>query len=190
MKIRTNIFIILFLCILVLSGCTYQNNNSEIGTKEGVENFNFILKYGYQGKNILNTYDGTFTKDLVSAGTITTKLELTEEEKKSILDEMIKIDVFNYSNDFKEYMSITPYSEYILEVNLNGKKKTLNWNGKNFPIKSIDPGEKDAEMVVKYIETNETKPIIDLIRLEQRIEKIIENKFEYKMLPEPQGCYL
>ncbi len=190
MRFNTKILIIVFGFILILSGCTNQDNESKSASKESGESFNFILRYGIQEKNILNTYDGTFTKDLVTAGAITTKLELSEEEKKSILDEMIKIDIFSYSNDFKEYICITPCSGYSLEINFNGKKKTLNWSGNNIPLKGIDPDEKDAEKAVKYIENNETKPILDLVRLERRIERIIENKSEYKLLPEPRGGYL
>lgn len=192
MKIYTKVLTMLFLTISVMIGCVNQDNSTRIVTnelKESDEFFNFILRYGYNGKNVLNTYEGTFTKDLVSAGTMTTKLELSEEEKKSILNEMKKIDIFNYSNDFKEYISITPRSDYSLEINYNGRHKTLNWNGNNIPLKSIDPNETDPQKAINYIETNETKPILDLVRLELNIIKIIESKSEYRKLPGTQGGY-
>ena len=181
---KLKILIVVCLFSVILNGCTNQND-SKTAMNEDAESFNFILKYGYLEENILNTYDGTFTKDF-----ITTKLELSEEERKSILDEMLIIDIFNYSEDFKKYITITPCSEYTLEINFNGRKKTLNWNGNNIPLKSIDPDAKDREKAIEYIENDETRPVLDLIRLEQKIEKIIENKSEYKKLPEPQGGYM
>ena len=47
-------------------------------------NFDFILKYGYEGRSVLNTYDDTYTKE----GSPIIKMKLSKEEMETILAEM------------------------------------------------------------------------------------------------------
>ncbi len=51
-------------------------------------NFNLIFKYGIFAKNELNTFDGTYTKDMVQDPSITVELSLSEEELDSIYEKM------------------------------------------------------------------------------------------------------
>ena len=52
------------------------------------EDFGFVLKYGVKARNVLDTFEGTFTKDLIRAGTKTTELVLSKVESQVILEEI------------------------------------------------------------------------------------------------------
>lgn len=145
--------------------------------------FGFRLSYGVNGRNQnrLDTIEGTFTKDLLTAGTETVRLQLTEDEVKVVKDEMIDMDIFEYPQTFKRYFEVTPKSTFVMEINDQGKKKVLAWDAGNVPIKSLSP--------LVYIENEETEQILRLHRLTNKIIGMIEQKQEYKELPEVQGGY-
>ncbi len=53
----------------------------------GESNFNLIFKYGVGAKNILDTFEATYTKDMVMDPPITVALPLSEEEMGQIYSE-------------------------------------------------------------------------------------------------------
>ena len=57
--------------------------------------FNLIFKYGVRARNELNTFNGTYTKDMVMDPSITVNLSLSKEELDRIYQKMIKIDFFD-----------------------------------------------------------------------------------------------
>ncbi|WHT48562.1 hypothetical protein QNH10_01620 [Sporosarcina thermotolerans] len=91
------------LLILLLSACneSVSITNEEIPDSSSLtetnfepmpnsipDDFGFSLQFGITKKNEINTFNGTFTKDLITAGTVTTDLTLTEEEMVSIYEMM------------------------------------------------------------------------------------------------------
>lgn len=141
-----------------------------------VESFNFILKYGITAKNVIDTYGDKFTKDMITAPSITIDLRLTEEEMDRIYQKMVEIKFFDYPETFKVEAPpgeptgiVTPYSTYIFTVETDGRTKTLQWDDE-----ITNPDEK----------TEKLRELINLIR------EIIESREEYKQLPEPEGGYL
>jgi hypothetical protein len=139
-------------------------------------NFNLIFKYGIFAKNELNTFNGTYTKDMVSDPSITVELSLTEEELDSIYEKMIEIDFFNYPDKFSIVPSpndlvrmVTPYSSYYFKVQYDSRIKELRW---------------EDEILNPDIQADKLMELINLIR------DIIESKDEYKELPEPTSGYL
>ncbi len=66
----------------------------------GDSTFNLIFKYGVDAKNILNTFEGTYTKDMIPDPPIATKLSLTREELDTIYKKMVDIDFFSYPDVF------------------------------------------------------------------------------------------
>ena len=138
--------------------------------------FNFIFKYGVTGRNILDTYQGTFTKDMVTAPGITTDLTLTVEEMDSIYLKMVEIDFFHYPEEFKVIVpegeltgTVTPYSSYYFEVEYGPDIKILAW---------------EDEITNPDAKADRLRELINLII------GIIESKAEYQALPEPSGGYL
>jgi len=162
------VIITLVLLFTGVIGCEKQP------TKES--GFNFIFKYGIAGRNTLDTFQATFTKDMVMDPAITVKLTLTPEEKDTIYQKMLEIDFFNYPDKFSVDVpegevktEVTLYSTYFFRVEYGQRTKELLWHDKytNLDI----PGNK----------------LMELITL---IRNIVESKEEYKKLPEPKSGYM
>ncbi len=136
------------------------------------DNFNFVIKYGYQGKNKINTYNNTFTKDLVRDGTVMINLILTNDEMDYIYNEMAKIAIVNYSKKFyvPSNKEVQPHQNYYFKIQLNDKTKEIYW-------KDTDPYTKD-------------KAADNLRNLVEKVKNIIEQKEKYKSLPKASGGYI
>ena len=149
-------------------------NSANKTTRES--NFNLIFKYGVGAKNILDTFQGTYTKDMVIDPSITVELALSEAEKDIIYQRMIEIDFFNYPDKFsvsvtpgESFGILTPYPSYYFKVEYNSQVKELWWDDE-----ITNPDEKADRL----------RELIKLIR------DIVESKEEYKKLPEPRSGYL
>ncbi len=168
MRRRWTILVVLAFTLLVITGCTVPT--------PGESNFNLIFKYGVGAKNELNTFKGTYTKDMVMAPSVTVNLPLSEEEKDRIYQKMLDIDFFSYPDEFSVSVPVggsigmvTPHSSYYFKVEYNSKIKELRWEGK---------------ITKKDEKADKLREIIKLIR------DIIESKEEYKKWPPPTGGYL
>ena len=170
MKILNLIFILFTVSVL---------NHCSSGVDEGLfecnpENntINFIFKYGVTSKNILNTNDCSYQKDLVQDPPVTTNLKLTTEELDSIFSKMLSIDFINYPDTFyvirDPAVEITPSIKYYYLVESDTINKELYWND------SVADADTLADKL-RY--------------LNNYIIEIIESKKEYKELPEPSGGY-
>jgi len=140
------------------------------------EHFHFIFKYGPMAKDVLNTFNGTYTWDMVIGPSVTINMTLTEEDLDRIFRKMIEINFFDYPEKFvvpqKDVDGIvTPFDKYRFFVEYCGINKTVNW---------------DAEEIYKK-RNNEATSLKELCDL---IKEIIESKPEYKTLPEPRGAYI
>jgi hypothetical protein len=138
--------------------------------------FNFIFKYGVTGRTTLDTYQGTYTKDMVMDPDITIELKLSQEEMDSIYQKMVEIDFFKYPDEFsvsvpvsERKAEVTPYSTYFFQVTYGDKTKELLWHDK-----IMNPDEKADKL----------KGLINFII------NIIESKEEYKALPKANGGYI
>lgn len=138
--------------------------------------FNLEFRYGVTAGNILNTFEGTYTKDMVLDPAVTTNLRLTETEMDSIYQKMVEIDFFRYPDVFKVDVHesevigiITPYSTYYFEVEYPSGTKELKWEDE------ITNTDEKADKLRELIEL---------------IINIIESKAEYQVLPAPSGGYL
>jgi len=162
---------------LYLAGCI-----SAVTAKDSVDDaaqkssFNFVFKYGVTAGNELDTFHGTFTKDMVMDPAITIELVLSAEEMDSVYQKMAEIDFFNYPDEFSVDVpegaiktEVAPYSTYSFRVTYGGKTKELLWHDK------ITNSDEKADKL---------KELINLIR------NIVESKEEYKNLPEPGSGYL
>ena len=138
--------------------------------------FNLIFKYGVGAKNELNTFNGTYTKDMVMDPSITVNLSLSKEELDRIYQKMVEIDFFDYPDEFKVTVFPwqskglrTPYSSYYFRVEYDSKTKELSWKD------NILTNDRRAEKL---------RELIELIR------DIIESKEEYEKLPPARGGYI
>ncbi|MFC1985039.1 hypothetical protein ACFLT4_03350 [Chloroflexota bacterium] len=142
----------------------------------GESNFNLIFKYGIMAKNELNTFQGTYIKDMIMDPSVMVNLSLSEEEKDRIYQKMIEIDFFSYPDEFSVSVPVggsigmvTPHASYYFKVEYDSKIKELRWEDKI---------------------TNKDEKADSLRGLIKLIRDIIESKEEYKKLPPPRGGYL
>jgi hypothetical protein len=131
------------------------------------------LKFSY-GKNVLNTFQNTYTKDLILDGTTTVPFTLSDGEVDRIDAKMREIGFFIYPEHFVVTIGdtvgfTTPHSTYDFQVNYKSTIKHLHWS---------DSVISDDTAAVKLRE------LILLIR------SIIESKLEYSQLPPARGGYL
>jgi len=136
-----------------------------------------VFCYGVGAKNILDTFEGTFTKDLIGDPPITIRMWLTDEEINRIERKLDEIGFFDNSTltlyhipDAGGVVGIqTPYSTCYLKVQDGTHVKEWSW---------ID------QYVFPKTEAKE-----NLDDLSDLIQSIIMAKPEYQKLPKPRGGY-
>jgi hypothetical protein len=133
------------------------------------------IYFKYNFKNVLNTFDNTFQKDLVEDGVVKIKFWLKEEEQNKILEKANLLNYFlmpdTFISDFSDSIavSINPDpGEQVLRIKYQTNDKTTFWN---YP-----PLQNNAQFN-------------DLLELHRFIISIIESKQEYKDLPPAKGGY-
>jgi hypothetical protein len=171
---RVLLIILSSLC-LVLAGCASAAIAQENDTPQKSD-FNFVFKYGVSGGNTLDTFHGTYTRDMILDSAITIDMVLTVEEMDAIYQKMVVIDFFSYPDKFSVDVAenetkteVAPYPTYFFRVEYDGKIKELLWHDKY--INSDARGDKLKELI-------------------NFIMGIIESKAEYQALPKPSGGYL
>ncbi len=131
---------------------------------------NIIFRYGTGARNELNTFHGTFTKDLILEGTVTARLILTTEELQQIRKKIIEADFFSIPETFplKSPLTMPDYSFYLM-VNIGTNITAVRWNNNS----QLDSSTEKR-----------------LYQLADFIINIISNKPELKLLPPSEGAYL
>jgi hypothetical protein len=172
------VYLVIITGLILISGITgCASGNAGANTMSaGADNFNFIFKYGFSGRNTLDTFKVIYTKDMGLDAPITIPLSLTQEEKDKIYQKMVEIDFFHYPDRFSVHVPdgeienrVMPYSSYFFKVTNHGQTKELLWHEK------VTNSEAKADKL---------RELIKLIR------DIIESREEYKKLPEPKAGYL
>ena len=183
--------IVVLLTIMVVGvGCNTPSNSkspesvvehgcdwSETLPESRPSDFNIIFKYGYgtvNNRNILNTFNGTYTKDLGRNPSVTIDFSLSDEDMDRIYQKMLEIDFLCYPNKFviivpdgESVAMRSPYLEYYFQVVCNQRIKVLKWED---TILNVDEDAKNL------------RSLIDLVR------STIESKAEYRSLPSPVGA--
>ncbi len=200
LRLKKTLYVLTVLACLIFSGCSNEisseenNYNSDVNLrylsevkdfespdfnkieKKLSNRFNFILGFGIYSRNILNTFDRTFTKDLVN-GLYSINFTLTDEEMKLIEKKFRYIDILSYPDDFAPITIntfnntttyITPHNTYYLRVELDGKLKEIIWEDSNL--------SKEESAIV-------------LRNLIKEIEQLIYQQDDYKKMPEPKDGY-
>ncbi|MDP2885375.1 MAG: hypothetical protein Q8P51_10185 [Ignavibacteria bacterium] len=148
---------------------------SELSSPRPETDFNVHLRYGILARNEVNTFENTFTKDLILEGTITVPFYLSRDDLGSIEAKMEQIDFFSYPDTFAVNSQdsvqgiVTPNSTYDFKVRYHSTLKTLFW---------------DDAIIASDPRAAKLRELILLIR------NIIESKPEYKQLPPARGGYV
>lgn len=141
--------------------------------------FGLVFKYGVGARNELDTFHGTYTKDMIGDPPITIPMTLSEEELDRIYEKMVNIGFFDYPDEFEVTVPpgglrgiVAPHSSYYFKVKQEDGFKELSW---------------DAEIIEATTKDEKAERLRELIRL---IRDIIEAKPEYRELPEPTSGYM
>jgi hypothetical protein len=144
---------------LLLTACT--------PTAKPTESYDFKYSYGIMdvtAQNELNTFNDTFTKDMIVDEPITVTMKLSERELDTIIYTINRYDLFSEEPQGDIRMIVSPCESYALEVRHGTETKTVEWN--------CETKTADRTTFAAYMQT------------------FIEGKEEYKALPEPQGGYM
>ncbi|OKP75532.1 hypothetical protein A3842_19775 [Paenibacillus sp. P3E] len=132
--------------------------------------FAFSVRYGITARNEINTFNGTVTKDLISNGTATINLRLTDAEMDDIYQQLRGMNALGgLELEIKDKTcGREPYTEEHWTIQVNGQQETLNWSEANCEITA------DAKR-------------LEALRI--KIVKLVQSRPEYQALPEAVGGY-
>jgi hypothetical protein len=168
-KLKPIIVLFIVICSLVIGECSSPTIQNEM------PDFNFLLKYGVGGRNEMNTFHGTLTKDLIVDSSITISFRLSNDELSVIRDRLYSIRFFDYPDTMKTQHKgrhikkfVAPHDTYFLRVQLGTQTKAVFWEDSDL--------SDDARAIA-------LRSTIKLIR------GIIETRPEYQRLPKARGGY-
>ncbi len=130
------------------------------------------IKFQYDYRDMVDTFNDTLMKDLVSDGTITVSFWLTKTEQEAVLAELSRADFFNLPDTIRPTIAVNMRpdpSPDSLHVQVEGREKTVVWL---FP---LDDADHNAQMI---------------LQLSKAIQTIIESTDQYKRLPQARGAYI
>ncbi len=158
--------------ILVLA--LFAASCSDSGTSPQSRDFNLKLSYGINARNVLNTFDNTYTKDLIMDGTTTVSFALSDSELDRVSSKMLEISFFSYPDTFSvitrdTVVALFPHSTYIFHVVNKSTVKDVYWSDS-----IVSPDSRAVKL----------RELITLI------ENIIQSNPKYSQLPPAKGAYL
>ena len=138
------------------------------------DEFNFRLNFNVMGREQIDTYKNTFTKDHVMNGIKTIGFGIPVEVKDDIYRLMKEIDIMSFPDTLENAgLNVTPSSDYKLTVTMDGNTKTIIWKDGIYPGMSDDLPRYNA----------------DFLKLVKYIQDFIYQTDEYKNMPEANGGY-
>jgi hypothetical protein len=162
------------LAILGLCACNPPTSTTHLPYPD--QNFAFTFEFGSCNRDTLDTFSGTFTKDMIVDPAVAIPFQLSNSQTTEIYKKMVEIGFFEYPEIFSIPTPpngivgiVTPAMRYQITVRNGDLTKKLLW--------------------VDEI-TDPTMPEADNLRsLFLLIISTIQNSEEYKQLPEPRaGC--
>lgn len=159
--------------IAVLMGCSQNVETMNEMPDTMPEDFAFKLEYGVGKNNVVNTFEGTVTKDLIGDGTASTELAFNQEELSAIYEMMKETNIFEEKSFIPQPTSgVTcqkePFEEDEWEIFMNGETITHSISG-------------------TYCEP--TDDMMEMLELRQLVWEIVKAKPVYQELPEANGAY-
>ena len=136
--------------------------------------FNFSLTFGVGGKNSINTYEKTFTKDLVIDETETIEFNIPKNEMHKIYRYIKEHEIDKLSSELSlEGMSVIPSQQLNFTYTDNGEIKSIIWRDAFWEEERSLPNQNNQ--FLRFIDT---------------IIEYIYNTDEYKSMSPANGEYL
>ncbi|WP_391122714.1 hypothetical protein [Psychrobacillus sp. L3] len=152
-----------------------RSNESTAQTMPEIKpnDFGFSIQFGEGKKNEINTFEGTVTKDLITDGTTTAAVTLTDEEMDEIYEKMKEVNIVETKEFTPESIDGTiciqePHEEDEWKITIDGENIIHSVSG-------------------AFCEL--TNDATQLIELRNYVFSIIRSKEEYIELPESKGWY-
>jgi hypothetical protein len=168
-KLRISIVlnIILILWIIVLYALDNLTTNS-LG--EYSKDFDFKVKL-QSNSYVINTYDNTLTKQLTWHKDTTIRYTIDLKYKKEIFDYLKKIDIYKYPSNYAPTSIVREYPSfnYYIQFTSKGVTRTIDWRENT---------------------CSETMDAKRLLKLFEKIQKIIDEDPRVKNLPEDNRAFL
>lgn len=137
--------------------------------------FDFSYEFGVGSKNELNTFNNTFTKDMVVDSSITIALKLSAEEKQRVYNKLKEINFMDIpDNDIYGCPHGIPFSICQMIVNMDGITKKVTWESSGVSI----PGAPVS--ICSHLTELDSMLIVG----------IIHNREEFKRSKVPRAGYL
>jgi hypothetical protein len=169
------------LLLVFMTACSGQSSQSDAfetqpqatsaSVQNQAENFAFKLSYGSCGTDVIDTFTGTYTKDLIVSPAVTTTIALSKKDMSSIFDAMQRINIFAYpseytidTNEASRVGTIQPQTTYVFIVRNGVTKHSIRWVDNLI----VDPYPKEAAA---------------LHHVAQLIQEIISQQPEVQQLP-------
>ncbi|UTR10387.1 hypothetical protein MM300_21365 [Evansella sp. LMS18] len=159
---------IIIACFILLTACGSAAEEGKKLPEEMPEDFNFQLKYGFEARDILDTYEDTFTHNMIEKEDITIDFQLSDEEMEEIYSMMAEADILNSAENASEYTCADPYEVNKLQVTFDGEVHEREW-------------------ITSYCEKKPDKKLEEFIFVMHT--EIVMPREEYRELPEPEGGY-
>ena len=137
----------------------------------------FVFSWGlHRPKNVLDTIQGTFTKDMVLASPLTVPFTLDSHDIASIAGRLVAIDFWSYPSRYDSQGDGPRFeppagmqNTAVLTVVTDRGSKTVAWSGGY------------------YASDSRARALRELAG---SIIRLIESQPDYKRLPQPEGGYL
>lgn len=142
--------------------------------------FYIVLKYGVRPRNVIDTSEGTISKDMIVDDPIMISYEFSDLQLRDFYSELQSISIEKYPNIFvspyklsriREFGGQEPYIIYDLTYLVNGEVYKVKWEDK-YPGKSLEDKMGD-----------------DLRSALNNIIDIVEGLEEFRDLPESDSGY-
>jgi hypothetical protein len=129
---------------------------NEVSDDPHDRHFNILFRYGVGARNELNTFENSYTKDLILDGSVTIRYVLPLEDRNAIEGKLQQLEFFSYPDTFRvvpesnQAFALHPYQSYFFRVQMGTGTKTLYWADSLWP-NSEYPGRRNLEELVTFI---------------------------------------
>lgn len=114
--------------LFLLTGCSAANETDY--PEKMPDDFDICYQYWIGEKNILDTYENYIQKDLVTLDPVQTEFIATEEEKQTIYEKIIELDIASINREMTSavlttddtMMDVTPCTYYDIRFTIDGKE--------------------------------------------------------------------
>ena len=156
-------FILTMFCLSCMTACGSEDK------------FNFKLNFGLGGGiGCIDTYNNTFTKDMIPNGTEIIDFNIPDDKMKEFYEAFLEYEIYDLPEDISIEPSVSPAYTYILTYTYNKQTKTIIYNNVYFGVGMNTGSSEKHDQFVKFA---------------NKIRDYVYNTEEYLNMPPAEGGY-